>query len=335
MSASTPPLTPTTPPLWRQIQRETFTHWEKLADFLQLSDVQRQQILPKSPFPLLLPKRLASKIAKGTLDDPILKQFLPITSEQTIAPGFVADPVQDATFRKKSKLLHKYQGRVLLICTSVCAMHCRYCFRQNFSYEQEDKTFSEEIDLVRQDSSLHEVILSGGDPLSLTDNMLGELLKQLSSIPHVKRIRFHTRFPIGIPERIDDAFLAMLEGVASRKQIWFVVHTNHAAELDDTILDALKRIQKLGIPVLNQAVLLKGVNDTVEALEQLCELLVNHGIQPYYLHQLDRVASASHFEVDAEEGRQLISQLTTRLSGYAIPRYVQEISGEASKTALI
>jgi EF-P beta-lysylation protein EpmB len=323
------------PPRWRQIQRETFTHWEKLADFLQLDTAQRDQILRKSTFPLLLPKRLADKIAKGTLDDPILKQFLPVVDEQTTALGFVSDPVSDATFRKESKLLHKYQGRVLLVCTSVCAMHCRYCFRQNFSYEQEDKTFRKELELIKQDNSIHEVILSGGDPLSLSDTVLKELLSQIAAIPHVKRIRFHTRFPIGIPERIDDAFLALLQETLKSKQIWFVVHTNHPAELDNDIFDALKRVQRLGIPVLNQAVLLKGVNDDLNTLLTLCETLADQGIQPYYLHQLDRVASASHFEVEPEKGRALIRELTTRLSGYAVPRYVQEIAGEASKTALI
>src|SRR3989339_317536 len=189
---------------WRRIQLQNFTSWDKLAQHLNWPENDKEKILKKSTFPLNLPLRLVEKAEKATLEDPILKQFLPSFEELQSNPKFVLDPVQDHTFRKEnSKLLQKYQGRALLIATSACAMHCRYCFRKNFDYEVQNKDFSSELSIIKQDTSLKEVILSGGDPLSLSNESLLNLLQKLDSIPHLKRIRFHTRFPIGIPERID------------------------------------------------------------------------------------------------------------------------------------
>ncbi len=314
---------------WRQIQRQNFTSWGALALFLELDPLLG---LPNPPFPLNLPRRLAEKIEKNQPNDPILLQFVPQQEEQAVTAGFVSDPVQDLRFRKEPKLLQKYQGRALLVTTSACAMHCRYCFRKNFSYETSRKDFSQEIASIAQDSSLKEVILSGGDPLSLADETLQDLLQKISSLSHIERIRFHTRFPIGIPERIDASFLQMLE--KTTKQVFFVIHANHPKELDQDVLLALKQIQRLGIPVLNQSVLLRGVNDNIETLQTLCETLINHGILPYYLHQLDKVEGAAHFSVEKTKGKELIQELTKRLSGYGIPKYVAEIAGETSKTPL-
>lgn len=270
---------------------------------------------------------------KGTLDDPLLKQFVPLQEEAVVSTAFVDDPVGDKLCLKAPKLLHKYAGRVLLVMTSACAMHCRYCFRQNFDYDINDKLFEAELQCIAADPSIHEVILSGGDPLCLDDAVLDSLLQRVAAIPHVKKIRFHTRFPVGIPERIDEAFLAVLARVPA--QIWFVVHINHPNELDQDLFDALKRIQKLGIPVLNQSVLLKGVNDDVDVLARLYGDLSDHGVLPYYLHQLDRVQGAAHFEVDEQRGLELISGLEARLSGYAVPKYVREIPGMPGKTPII
>jgi KamA family protein len=194
------------------------------------------------------------------------------------------------------------------------------------------KGFEKEIEAIRDNRSLSEIILSGGDPLSLSNQELEKLIQELNQIPHIKRIRFHTRFPIGIPERIDAELLNMME--STRPQIFFVIHSNHPNEWDQEIQMRLKHIQKLGIPILCQTVLLKGVNDDIDILQQLCEILVDQGIIPYYLHQLDRVLGASHFEVPKEKGRNLITELTARLSGYAIPKYVQEISGEKNKVEI-
>lgn len=320
-------------PLWREIQRGNFTNWRELLGFLEL-DIQAHEhlIVPKPRFVLNLPKRLAEKIEKGRWEDPILRQFLPTREELQENPLFVVDPVGDNAACKKPKFLHKYQGRALLLCTSACAMHCRYCFRQNFPYETDDKSFDQEIALISADTTLSEIILSGGDPLSLSNLQLGDLISKLSEIPHLKRIRFHTRFPIGIPERIDPSFLKILEKCP--KQVIFVLHCNHPSELDEDIFDRLREIQKLAIPILTQSVLLKGVNDDAKVLMELFEMLVNRGIIPYYLHQLDRVQGAAHFEVLEEKGKALIKEITAQISGYAIPKYVREISKEPNKVTL-
>lgn len=318
---------------WRKIQRENFTDWKKLLLFLGFDpEAKKDLVIPSAKFPLNLPKRLAEKIEKGNWDDPVLRQFLPIVQELESSASFKADPVFDQTFRKRPKLLQKYHGRALLLATGACAMNCRFCFRQNFDYETQEKSFAEELDLIAKDPTLSEVILSGGDPLSLGEGQLQALFDTLEKIPHVKRIRFHTRFPIGIPERIDEPFLKMLAG--SSKQIIFIVHINHPKELDADIFNHLKKIQKLAIPVLTHTVLLRGVNDQLETLKNLFELLVDHGIMPYYINQLDRVQGAAHFEVPEEEGKRLMDRLQELLSGYAIPKYAKEIPHRLSKTVI-
>lgn len=320
------------PSLWRQILRQNLTRIEQLTHLLELNDEQAQQFLARPRFAINIPLRLAQKIKKGTLDDPLLRQFVPLIDEQEEKQGFSLDPIGDQLVRRESKLLHKYEGRVLIVCTSACAMHCRYCFRQNFDYDTADKSFEEELTLIRNDPSIHEVILSGGDPLSLSNETLADLLEALNKIPSITRIRFHSRFPVGIPERIDRGFLELIERL--NKQVWFVVHINHSNEVDEDVLGALKELQKRGCLILNQSVLLKGVNDDVQTLKHLCEYLVDHGILPYYLHQLDRVRGAAHFEVPEEKGRQLIQEISKCLPGYAVPKYVREIAGEPNKTPL-
>lgn len=317
---------------WKKILRDTFTKWEKLAEFLELSPDQKSVISEKMRFPLQLPFRLAEKIEKGTLDDPILRQFLPLSSEKEAHDGFVADPVGHIGCRKEAKLVHKYHGRALLRCTSACAMHCRYCYMQHFPYDCEDKTFEKELKLLWQDSSIKEVILSGGDPLSLDDRILKNLIDQLSEIPHVKHIRIHSRFPIGIPERIDEDFLSIFDGL--KQSLWFVIHCNHARELDEEVLHHLSLLRKRGFNLLNQSVLLKEVNDDVNTLEQLSLRLIENNIIPYYLHQLDRVQGAAHFEVSEEKGCELVQQLRVLLPGYAVPAYVREIPGKPYKVLL-
>jgi EF-P beta-lysylation protein EpmB len=315
-------------PLWRQIQRANFTRFEPLADFLELSESLRKKILAQPRFAINIPQRLAAKMAKNTLDDPILRQFVPLQEELESTPGFALDPVQDNSFKKSKKLLHKYEGRALILASGACAMHCRFCFRQNFPYETEDKSFDKEIAYLKDHPELSEVILSGGDPLSLSDATLQDLFQSFDAIPHLKRIRFHTRFPIGIPERIDDSFLGIL--ASSSKQIIFIIHSNHPRELDLDVLSALKKIQTLGIPVLNQSTLLKGVNDDEKTLLALSEALIDGGILPYYLHELDPVQGGGHFATS--KGPQLIRHLQDRLSGFGVPRLVREEPGKPSKT---
>lgn len=316
---------------WQEVMRQSFTRLDRFIEFLALSEAQRAQVAWHPSFSLQVPMRLANKMAKGSLEDPLVRQFLPLQNELVSSVGFIADPVSDMTFRKEKKLLHKYQGRALLVCTSACAMHCRYCFRQQFPYANE-RGFEAELAHIANDLTIHEVILSGGDPLSLSDAVLGSLLASLSACAHVQRIRFHTRFPIGIPERIDESFLKLLSIV--RPQLYMVIHCNHPRELDDDLFDRLHALQRLGCVVLNQAVLLKGVNDHSDTLRELAEQLANHGVLFYYLHQLDRVQGSAHFEVDEEEGRALIRNIARSLPGYAVPKYVREIAGEPNKTPL-
>ncbi len=320
-------------PAWRTIQRSNFTCWQKLAEFLQLNSEAKEKIIECKHFPLNLPRRLADKIEKNNLSDPILKQFLPTVEELVYQDTDLLDPVGDGKAKKCAKLLHKYDARALLITTSACAMHCRYCFRRNFPYDNEDKSFANELELIKKDNSLSEIILSGGDPLSLSNEMLQRLIQALGEIDHVKKIRFHTRFPIGIPERIDEDFLSILS--RARAQIIFVIHVNHPKELDDTVLLALKKVMYLGIPILNQSVLLRGVNDCQKVMKELLIKLTDHGVIPYYLHYLDRAQGASHFSTQEDEGIKILQALSSELPGYAIPRYVKEIAGMPSKTPIL
>lgn len=317
---------------WQQILRQNFIQWEKLADYLELSEKQREQIYVHPNFSLNLPLRLARKIKKGTFEDPILRQFLPTTEEKKPVSGYTSDPVGDLSARKSSRLLHKYQGRALLLFSSACAMHCRYCFRQNFDYAIQKLDFEKEIKIIAEDPSIKELILSGGDPLSMPNRAFSELFEQLKLIPHLKHIRFHTRFPIGIPERLDSEFINIL--TQKRFKIWFIIHCNHASELDSDVLNALKNVQEAGAVILNQAVLLRGVNDSVETLYELASKLFDNGILFYYLHQLDKVKGAAHFEVPINEGMQLMTELAKQLPGYALPRYVQEVAGAPGKVIL-
>ncbi len=317
---------------WRRVLRQNFTNFHDLALFLELSDANKEALDLQPEFRLQLPRRLAEKMEKNSLSDPLFLQFVPLKKEKVIHPDFQNDPVDDATFILEDKLLQKYQERALILATSACAMHCRFCFRKNFNYEIEDKTFAKELTHLEKDETIEEVILSGGDPLSLSDEILGRLLENIAQIGHVKRIRFHSRFVMGIPERVDASFLELLSSIP--KQIWFINHANHINEFDEDVWNALKSIQKLGIPVLNQTVLLNGVNNSKCALKALLQGLIDHGVMPYYLHQLDEVQGSSHFKVAISDGQTLIQELMKELPGFAIPKYVQEIAGKPSKTPL-
>lgn len=318
--------------LWKEIFNKNFTKVEELLDFLEMKPALRSSILQRPRFPLNLPRRLAEKIEKNNPHDPLFLQFVPLQGEEKKSLGYTADPVCDQTFRVGKKGLKKYAGRALLVTTGACAMHCRFCFRKNFPYEKEEFGFEEEISWLEEDESIQEVILSGGDPLSLSERRLGMLLERLGNIRHIKRIRFHTRFPIGIPERIDPLFLQQLS--ACPKQVFFVIHANHGRELDEDVMNGLKKILGLGIPVLCQTVLLKGVNDTVEALIELCERLIDRGVLPYYLHMLDPVEGTEQFHVEEAVAIHLVEKLRERLSGYGVPQLVREIPGSLSKTPI-
>ena len=286
-------------------------------------------------FPLMVPRSFLARMQVGNPADPLLRQVLPLDDELQPAPGFVADAVSDASFRTAPGLLHKYSGRALMIAAGSCAVNCRYCFRRHYPYGDEPRRLDDwepALDQLRADTSISELLLSGGDPLMLTDHRLSQLVERLESIPHLKRLRIHTRLPIVLPDRVTETLIRLLTD--SRLTPIVVVHSNHAAEVAEDCAAALQRLVRSGITVLNQAVLLRGVNDSVDALTELSESLINLGVMPYYLHQLDRVVGTAHFEVDPSVGRQLIAELRKRLPGYAVPRYVQEIPGEAHKTII-
>jgi EF-P beta-lysylation protein EpmB len=319
-------------PMWRKIQKENFHHLKDLAHFLELSVDQQNTLLNTPSFPLNLPRRLAAKIQKKTLDDPLLKQFVALKEEASITEGFCPQPTQDELFSQTPQLLKKYEKRALLVTTSACAMHCRFCFRKNYPYDNKNKSFEKELALLAEDSSLVEVILSGGDPLSLSDAQLKHLIQNIEAIRHIKILRFHSRFPIGIPERITEDFLQILKNTSL--QVIFITHINHPLELDSEVVESLKKIQCLGIPMLNQTVLLKGINDSLETLIELNLVLIRSGVIPYYLHQLDKVQGCAHFEVDRDKGIMFCEQLRDHLPGYAVPRYVEEIPGKKSKFSI-
>jgi L-lysine 2,3-aminomutase len=286
-------------------------------------------------FPLFVPRGFLARMRPGDENDPLLRQVLPRAEEQVRVPGFVADPVGDAAAVRQPGLLHKYEGRVLLVTSGVCAVHCRYCFRRHFPYSEAPRSVDEwrpALEEIAGDATIHEVILSGGDPLTIVDETLGELVDEVAAIPHVRRLRIHTRLPIVIPERVTDDLLGILR--STRLVPIVVVHANHVNELDAQVAAALARMVDAGIVLLNQAVLLRGVNDTVEAQAALCERLADLRVMPYYLHQLDPVAGAAHFEVPIETGKRIVEQLRARLPGYAIPSYVREVPGALNKTTL-
>jgi EF-P beta-lysylation protein EpmB len=268
--------------------------------------------------------------------DPLLRQVLPLGEELVEVAGYTTDPVADSASVLTPGLLQKYSGRVLLITTGACGVHCRYCFRRHFPFHggpQGYERWQQILGFLRADTRIEEVVLSGGDPLTLVDHQLARLVTRLASVEHVRRIRVHTRMPVVIPERVTEEMLAWLRG--TRLTSLVVIHANHPAELDDTVADATARLIDAGVPVLNQAVLLRGVNDDLDTLVGLCRRLVDLRVLPYYLHQLDCVAGAAHFEVPVARGRRLVEGLRKALPGYAVPQYVQEVRGAPYKTLLL
>jgi EF-P beta-lysylation protein EpmB len=286
-------------------------------------------------FPLFVPRPFLRRIQQGDASDPLLRQVLPVGEELIVAQGFTADPVGDAAATKTAGMLQKYTSRALLVTTGACAVHCRYCFRREFPYSAGPRSpadWQPALAQIAANPVIDEVILSGGDPLTLVDKQLAELVRQIAQIPHVRRLRVHTRLPIMIPQRVTGDLLDWLR--ATRLAPIMVVHANHPAEIDEPTAEALTRLVEAGIPVLNQAVLLAGVNDTLAPLVGLSRRLVDLRVMPYYLHQLDRVKGAQHFEVPITRGLELIAAMRAELPGYAVPRYVQEVAGEMHKRVL-
>lgn len=286
-------------------------------------------------FPLRVPQAYINKMRHGDKDDPLLRQVFPLIDEGFDVADFVADPVGDNLAVTSPGILQKYQGRALLLTTGACAIHCRYCFRRHFPYGDSNPLASQwqqTLVNIAEDLSINEVILSGGDPLSLTDNKLVSLVHDLEKIPHLKRLRIHTRLPIVLPERVDEHLLSWIAD--AKLQVVMVIHANHANEIDDFVAKALNKLRIAGCQLLNQTVLLKGINDSSQALYDLSERLSEVAVIPYYLHLLDKVSGASHFDVSEQHGIELIAQIRKMLPGYLVPRLVREQQGEASKTII-
>lgn len=328
---------------WQDALKDAVRNVAELCELLELPADFAISVAPAagrsesafSDFPLFAPRGFVARMRKGDPHDPLLRQVLPVADELVDVLGFTVDPVGDGAALRQPGLLQKYAGRVLLVTTGACAVHCRYCFRRHFPYAEGPRSLADwqpALDEIAADDSIREVILSGGDPLTIVDATLATLADKLAAIGHLRRLRIHTRLPIVIPERVTDSLVDLLRG--SRLTPIVVVHANHANEIDANVAEALAKLIDAGIPLLNQSVLLRGVNDTVDAQVALCERLINLRVMPYYLHQFDRVAGAAHFEVPIETGREIVAQLRARLPGYAVPRYVGEFPGDSSKAIL-
>ena len=286
-------------------------------------------------FPVRITRELIARMRRGDPGDPLLRQFAPSAEETIAVEGFSRDPLAEAWVSPVPGLLHKYQGRVLLILTGACPVHCRYCFRRHFPYGDHalgDDALEAALAYVRADPSIREVILSGGDPLSLGDEALATLEARLAAIPHLRRLRVHTRWPIAAPSRVGAALLDWLGG--SRLRPVVVVHCNHPAEIDGEVGGALAALRSRGVTLLNQSVLLRGVNDSAATLCALSEALDAAGVLPYYLHLLDPVEGAAHFLVGEDEARRLLRDVAARLPGYLVPRLAREQTGKPAKTVL-
>ncbi len=321
----------TPPRQWRQQLASAIKTPRELLQLLDLPDEQHSYATANE-FPLRVPPGFVARMRKGDRHDPLLRQVLPLDEELTVRPGFDIDPVGDLAAVSSPGILQKYHGRALLMTTASCGIHCRYCFRRHFPYAEHSGRRSQWqtiVEAIANDNKLNEVILSGGDPLSLDDTSLKALLQHLGAITHIKRIRIHSRFPVIVPQRVDDSFLDVM--AATDTPMVFVIHCNHANEIDTGVQSALAALNRQGVTLLNQSVLLKGVNDNAETLITLSERLFECHVLPYYLHLLDRVQGAAHFEVEDARAQAIMASVRQQLPGYLVPTLVREEAGVAYK----
>ena len=321
---------------WQSQLRNAYRDPLRLLDALDIdaADVSMSDAAARL-FPFRVPHAYATRMRRGDPHDPLLRQVLPRDDETETNAGFADDPVGETSLIRNSSLIQKYHGRALLMVSGACAINCRYCFRRAFPYGATvgDERLAQAVEKIAQDLSLSEIILSGGDPLVVDDESVAALFTALESCSHIKRIRIHTRLPIVLPARITSALLRTFS--ASPQQTIIVVHVNHAREIDAATADALGRCRAAGITLLNQSVLLRGVNDDAEVLAELSTTLFAAGVMPYYVNLLDRVTGTAHFEVDDSRALELEQGLRARLPGYLVPRFVREIPGAPAKLPLI
>jgi EF-P beta-lysylation protein EpmB len=323
-------------PGWQTILQEAVTDPVELCERLAIPVDDRGAILAAcGKFPCRVPAPYITRMERGNPRDPLLLQVLPQVAELQEYPGFTSDPLDERNHNPLPGLVHKYGSRVLLVSTSLCAIHCRYCFRREFPYQDNRNSrqdWQEALSYIQQRGEVNEVILSGGDPLSLPDRQLAWLAGQVATIPHVVRLRIHTRLPIVIPQRITPECLGWL--TSTRLQTVVVLHSNHPNEIDGDVTVAIQRLRHAGITVLNQSVLLAGVNDEASILASLSEKLFAAGCLPYYLHALDPVRGSQHFALPDKEAIALHKALQTLLPGFLVPRLVRELPGQPAKTWL-
>jgi EF-P beta-lysylation protein EpmB len=321
------------PLTWQQALSQVITCPETLAARLGLP---ADSFSKHAPFSLKIPETLMGRISKNNLEDPVLKQFLPIDEEFTEIPGYTADPLLENQVNPIPGLLQKFDNRVLLTVTQLCAVHCRFCFRRNFNYA--DNTpgksgWAQAYQAIASNAHIQEVILSGGDPLSLSDQYLQWHLNQINAIEHIKAIRLHTRFPVMIPQRITESLLEIFR--SSRSPIVMVLHINHVQEINPDVKAICKLLSQAGVKLLNQTVLLRGINDSVEAQQDLAWALFDCGVTPYYLHCFDPVKGAHHFDLPIQEAQKIYQDLRKTLPGYLVPLLVKEIPGEKAKRVMV
>jgi L-lysine 2,3-aminomutase len=319
---------------WQKKLAMGFTSATDLLTFLELPI--KDPGLAEKQFPSRIPQGFAERMQKNNPEDPLLLQVLASTRELDQIEGYVLDPLVEADANPVKGLIHKYHGRVLLTVTGICAVNCRYCFRRHFPYQANNPGRNGWYDVykyIASDPTITEVILSGGDPLLASDLVLAELIRNLEGIPHLQTLRIHTRIPVVLPERVHDELVQILHASRLRKVV--VLHCNHAQELDDSVQQACIALKNAGCHLLNQSVLLAGINDDAQVLATLSHSLFAYGVMPYYLHVLDKVNGAAHFDLPFSRVQAIYHQLQTLLPGYLLPRLAREEPGKASKTLLL
>lgn len=317
-------------------QKELADAVSDVASLYQLLELPLpEQVHTPNKFPLRVPHAFINKMKKGDPNDPLLRQILPDIAESLPVAGYTADPLGENAHNPMKGLLHKYQSRALITVTGACAVHCRYCFRQHFDYGANlpnSQDIRQICHYIANDKRINEVLLSGGDPLNINNRRFNEWIGALSAIDNIKTIRIHTRMPVILPNRIDDELIEILANCP--KNIIMVLHINHPNEIDDALAQKCQILKNHGVVLLNQSVLLKGVNDDVETLCQLSHALFGIGVMPYYLHVLDKVAGSAHFDLPIDRAIQIYWQLLEKLSGYLVPKLVQEMAGKPYKVPI-
>ncbi len=333
-SSSYPPNQPST---WQQALQQLITQPQVLLNAVnlqqqELSTQLTERLKACEQFPLRVTQHFVNLMEKGNPNDPLLLQALPSPRELELTPGYSTDPLEENSHNPVPGLIHKYHGRVLLTTSGQCAINCRYCFRRHFPYE--DNRLSNEnwrsiLNYIASDDSITEVIFSGGDPLTVSNKLLTKQFIELERIPHLKRLRIHSRLPVVLPQRIDTSFLQLMQNGQLQKIL--VIHANHPNEIHPLLTEKLSLLKKAGVELLNQSVLLRDINDSAETLAKLSENLFAAGVLPYYLHLLDPVTGAAHFDIPEQQAKELVGKLASKLPGYLVPRLTREQAGVPAK----